>query len=356
MGDSAELLMPKLGLTMTEGTVARWLVAPGERFSAGDIIVVIETDKIANDVEAPASGEMTAHLSFEGDIVPVGTPIAKWHLEGTDTRAHAISEAAPQPAAIERPDGTPLEHVSPARSRGPTERIVATPYARRLAQEAGLDLAHVAGTGPRGRIKAADVQRAKEAPPTTRQLAPIPLSVDPAPRSPVPLTSPSFISANVDVSALRALDARLAATRDRPFERLAYIALACTKALVGDSDESIRLGFESNRVLAVFECTARDTLSAVAARSAHALPATGNGDIAIFIVEGRTRLLVPAIPPGWRMALGVGDVHTAHRGEATHEMTLAITYDSAKLDYTSAARVLDRIAALLEEPLHLLAI
>lgn len=356
MGDNADLLMPKLGLTMTEGTVARWLVAPGERFSAGDIIVVIETDKIANDVEAPASGEMTAHLSSEGDVVPIGTPIAQWRLEGTDTRARAASEAAPQPAAIERPDAPPRAAVSPGSSRSPTERIIATPYARRLAREAGLDLAHVAGTGPRGRIKAADVQRVKEAPATRRQLAPIPLSADPAPRSLTPLTSLSFISADVDVTALRALDARLAATRDRPFERLIYVALACTKALVGDDDESVRLGFEANRTLSVIECTAHDTLSAIAARSGHAQPATGNGDIAIFIVEGRTRLLVPAIPPGWRMALGVSAVQTVRHGETTHEMTLAITYDSAAMDHTSAAHVLDRIAALLEEPLHLLAI
>jgi pyruvate dehydrogenase E2 component (dihydrolipoamide acetyltransferase) len=356
MGDSADLLMPKLGLTMTEGTVARWLVAPGERFSAGDIIVVIETDKIANDIEAPASGEMTAHLSSEGDVVPIGTPIAKWRLEGTDTRARAISEAAPQPAAVDRPDGAPRAAVSPANSRSSAERIVATPYARRLAREAGLDLAHLAGTGPRGRIKAVDVLHAKEARPTSRQLAPIPLSAEPAPRSPAPLTSSSFISADVDVSALRTLDARLAGARDRPFGRLTYLALACTKALASDSDEPVRLGFESNRSLAVFECTASDTLSAMAARSAHAQPATGNGDIAIFMVEGRARLLVPALPPGWRMALGVGGVRSVRGGEATHQMTLALTYDASDRDHTSAAQVLDRIAALLEEPLHLLAI
>jgi len=355
MGDIADLLMPKLGLTMTEGTVARWLVGPGERFSAGDIVVVIETDKIANDVEAPASGEMTAHLSSEGDVVPVGTPIAQWRLEGTRTTDRATPGVAPGAAEIERPDAVPLAAVSPASSRSSPARIVATPYARRLAREAGLDLGQLSGSGPRGRIKAADVLRAKEAPATNRQLVPTPLGAERATGTPRLLASHAFLSADVDVSALRALDARLATARERPFERLSYIALACTKAFVGDGDESVRLGFESNRTLGMIECTARDTLSAVVARSARAQPDTAGGDIAIFIVEGRAGLFLPVIPPGWRMAIGVGGVRTARRGETTHEMTLAIAYDSTALDHTSAARLLNRIAALLEEPLHLLA-
>lgn len=355
MGDIADLLMPKLGLTMTEGTVARWLVAPGERFSAGDIVVVIETDKIANDVEAPASGEMTAHLSSEGDVVPVGTPIAQWRLEGTRAPDRATPEIAPETAKIERPDAAPLAAATPASSRSSAARIVATPYARRLAREAGLNLAQVSGSGPRGRIKAVDVLRAKEAPTTSRQLAPAPRSMERAAQSAGPSLSLSFLSIDVDVSALRAIDARLTATRDQPFDRLTYIALACTKALVGDGDESVRIGFELNRALSAIECTAHDTLTAVAARSAHAQPGTADGDIAIFMVEGRAGLFVPAIPPGWRMALGVGGVRMARRGETTHEMTLAIAYDGTALDHASAAQILDRIAALLEEPLHLLA-
>ena len=75
---ATDFVMPKLGLTMTEGTVARWGVTPGSRFEAGDIIVVVETDKIAYDVEAPAPGILHAVLVSEGDAVPVGTPIGRW--------------------------------------------------------------------------------------------------------------------------------------------------------------------------------------------------------------------------------------------------------------------------------------
>jgi pyruvate/2-oxoglutarate dehydrogenase complex dihydrolipoamide acyltransferase (E2) component len=68
------------------------------------------------------------------------------------------------------------------------------------------------------------------------------------------------------------------------------------------------------------------------------------------------RLVAPAPPHGWRIALGVGGVRATHGGDATHEMTLAMTYDTTTMDHTSAARLLERIASLLEEPLHLLAI
>ena len=88
--------MPKLGLTMTEGTVARWDVAPGGRFQAGDIILVVETDKIAYDVEAPGPGILQEVLVAAGSAVPVGTPIGRWDvgdikvsLDAPNIEAHA---------------------------------------------------------------------------------------------------------------------------------------------------------------------------------------------------------------------------------------------------------------------------
>jgi pyruvate dehydrogenase E2 component (dihydrolipoamide acetyltransferase) len=78
MTPTAEIVMPKLGLTMTEGRIARWVVAPGAHFAAGDVIVEIETDKIVNEVEAPAAGTLLELLEPEGATTPVGTPIARW--------------------------------------------------------------------------------------------------------------------------------------------------------------------------------------------------------------------------------------------------------------------------------------
>ena len=356
MGDIADLLMPKLGLTMTEGTVARWLVSPGQRFSAGDIIVVIETDKIANDVEAPASGEMADLLSPEGDVVPVGTPIARWRLEGVPAAGRPATETVSAPKMEDLPKVALPRDAAPAPPRGPEERIISTPYARRLAREAGIDLKFVGGSGPRGRIKAADVLDAKGGQVSSRQLTPIAPAVERATHTAPARSALSFVSADADVTALRALDNRLAGASGRTFERLTYVVLACTKALAGDGEEPVRIGFDMGGSLVAIECSPRDTLSAMATRIAKAQRGSDAGDLAIFIVEGKTRLLVPTIPQGWRMALGVGGVRAARGGAVSHEMTLAVSYDSSALDHASAARLLDDMIALVEEPLHLLAI
>src|SRR5215469_12419092 len=97
---TTDFVMPKLGLTMTEGTVARWDVSPGGRFKSGDIIVVVETDKIAYDVEAPASGVLEEVLVAAGNVVPVGAPIGRWDIgDSTASFAAADVDAPVQPAA-----------------------------------------------------------------------------------------------------------------------------------------------------------------------------------------------------------------------------------------------------------------
>jgi pyruvate dehydrogenase E2 component (dihydrolipoamide acetyltransferase) len=348
MGEVVDLLMPKLGLTMTEGTVARWLAAPGARFAAGDAIVVIETDKIANEVEAPSAGELMTLLSSEGEVVPVGTPIARWQLDEISGQA---AKAPPEPAATASKPTSSASSLSPPISAD--NRIVSTPYARRLAREASLDLSSISGSGPRGRIKAADVLQALEAQAAVQSVAPAPTAMQ---RAAAMSAAPalSFVSVDVDVSALRILDARLAGMQDRPFKRHAYLALACIKALHAHGETPVRLGVPVNGQLATIQGTARDTLSAIAARMAHIQSDNAEGDVAIYVVDGRARQLVPALPQGWRMALGVGGVRAIRSGDATHEMTMTIVHD-ATTDHIFAAEFLDRIAALLEEPLHLLA-
>lgn len=356
MSEVVDLLMPKLGLTMTEGTVARWLASPGQKFAAGDVIVVVETDKIANEVEAPAAGEMIALLVAEGDVVPVGVPIAQWRLEGGTTAARPAPEIVPHPAAGQASrSSSPGDLAAPPPPRS-THRIVATPYARRLAREASLDLADIAGSGPGGRIKAADVLRARENPTPNQQIASAAIATlrtAPAAASPAAL---SFATVDVDVSALHALDSRLMRSRDGLFERRPYLALACIKALDPEDETLVRLGFPIGGGLASLEGAARDTLSAIVARLAQLPSAIGGGDMVIFMAEGRTRLLAPAVPGGWRMALGAGGIRVVRGEDATHHTTLTLTYDVATIDHDFAAQLLDRIAALLEEPLHLLAV
>lgn len=128
------ILIPKLGLTMTEATLAECRVEAGDRVKAGDVIFVIETEKVANDIVASGDGVIEAVHATPGDVLAVGAALATL-LTDVDVKADA-SEAAPQAS--------------------PT-RVVATPLARRLAAQSGLDIATTSGSGPGGRIVADDV-------------------------------------------------------------------------------------------------------------------------------------------------------------------------------------------------------
>ena len=120
MSGELELKIPKLGLTMTEGTVTEWLVDPGQSFQAGDILVIIETDKIANEIEAPAAGTLSEVLVQPGETMDVGVAIARWR-----PAEQAVADPAPAPAA---PAETPA-----ADRRRPATRFEAS-LARRMAQ------------------------------------------------------------------------------------------------------------------------------------------------------------------------------------------------------------------------------
>ena len=116
MGNDSTLVMPKLGLTMTEGTITEWRVKPGESFTAGQIIAVVETEKIANEVEAPGQGVMSEHLASKGDTIAVGEPIAQWSLHHKAT--HSIT--SPVRAKNTRPTATQF----PIRKNYPKQKIL----------------------------------------------------------------------------------------------------------------------------------------------------------------------------------------------------------------------------------------
>ncbi|WP_193370617.1 pyruvate dehydrogenase complex dihydrolipoamide acetyltransferase [Pelagibius marinus] len=174
------ILMPALSPTMTEGTLAKWLVKEGDEVTSGDVIAEIETDKATMEVEAVDEGTVGKIMVAEGtDGVPVNKVIAVLLEEGED--ASAISEApeAPAPKAAEteaakpassgngttpptvNPQVTDAVTQAPAAPSGPEGRIFASPLARRIAKDKGVDLAAVKGSGPHGRIVKADVEAAQ---------------------------------------------------------------------------------------------------------------------------------------------------------------------------------------------------
>ncbi|WP_434286770.1 pyruvate dehydrogenase complex dihydrolipoamide acetyltransferase [Celeribacter sp. SCSIO 80788] len=166
-----ELLMPALSPTMEEGTLAKWLVKEGDTVSSGDVIAEIETDKATMEFEAVDEGVVGKILVAEGtEGVKVNAPIAILLEEGEDASAAATAAAAPAPAAAEAPkaEAAPAPAVAAPAPAAPVaasgERIFASPLARRIAAQKGLDLAAIAGSGPKGRIVKADVENATATP------------------------------------------------------------------------------------------------------------------------------------------------------------------------------------------------
>jgi pyruvate dehydrogenase E2 component (dihydrolipoamide acetyltransferase) len=160
---SIELKMPALSPTMEEGTLARWLVKEGDTVSSGDLIAEIETDKATMEFEAVDEGVITQLLVAEGtDGVKVGTVIAI--IQGEDDGAIAAPKAAaaaaqaPKPAAVAAPAPAPVTAPVAAPSHSSGDRIKASPLAKRIAANSGVDLAAISGTGPNGRIVKADVE------------------------------------------------------------------------------------------------------------------------------------------------------------------------------------------------------
>jgi pyruvate dehydrogenase E2 component (dihydrolipoamide acetyltransferase) len=153
--------MPALGMAQETGRLLKWFRREGEAVQQGEPLMEIETDKVTVDIEAPASGVLAAVRAQEGDEVPVGRVIALILAPGEEPPSQA-GAGAPAPGAAEavRAGGAP-EAAGPAPAAATVPgRIPASPKARRLAQERGVDLASLRGTGPEGSVVAADVMAA----------------------------------------------------------------------------------------------------------------------------------------------------------------------------------------------------
>jgi pyruvate dehydrogenase E2 component (dihydrolipoamide acetyltransferase) len=158
---AVEVFLPKLGMMQTEGLLVKWLRDEGAQVAAGEAIAVVETDKADVELEAPADGRLVARSLAEGESAPVGTVIAYIAAPGetvTSPPPPVTSGGAAEPTAPLAEDGVRAT----AAGNGDTDAPVpkASPVARRLARELGVDLATVTATGPGGRVTEADVRAA----------------------------------------------------------------------------------------------------------------------------------------------------------------------------------------------------
>jgi pyruvate dehydrogenase E2 component (dihydrolipoamide acetyltransferase) len=191
------ITLPKLGLDMTEGTFVNWVKKEGDQVKSGDVVAEIESDKATIEIESTASGVLTKQLVKVGDVVPVGAAIAEIGAEGAETGpvnkgatpAQAdVKAAAPAPATNGAANGATngkAAPVAPSTSVGEEfpAGAKASPLARRVAEEKGIDLRQVQGTGPGGRITKADVEGFKPG------AAPAPAA---APAQGVTLATPNY--------------------------------------------------------------------------------------------------------------------------------------------------------------------
>ena len=201
--------MPQMGFDMQEGTVVRWLKTEGSQVELGDPIAEIETDKAVVEFESYASGVLQTILVPEGTTVPVGEPIAIVAAEGEAptepaTRRPDRPSEAEAPVVAAPPAPFPQREV-PATAAGETR---ASPVARRLAQERGVDLTQVAGTGPGGRITREDVLTFESAPAPATVSTPVP--TEPATAAAAPASSTeSAAGERVPLSRMRQQIARV---------------------------------------------------------------------------------------------------------------------------------------------------
>ncbi len=409
-----ELVMPKLGLTMTEGVLAEWRVSPGQPFRSGDVLLVVETDKIASEVEADSDGVLIETTIPAGETVAVGTPIARWSANGAG--AAPAPEPAEAPAA--KPAPTPVAAnarplPAPVRSNG--ERILSTPLARRRAEGLGVDLGTVAGSGPRGRIKVADVEAAAQ---TRPALQPAPQPELQAPKIDAPVAERSkpttlqatvarrltaakrdvphfYLAAEAEVTELAALRDRLNADTESGLPRISmtHLVLAAVgRALaampemdrvwddeppggailaLGRGDIGMAVDTPRGLVAPVLRGAATLPLDRLAAEAAALTRRARDGRLTEEDFQGgavtvsnagmhNVTYMTSIINPGQSSILGVGSVRSVFRPDAAgtpvlkRELGLVLSADHRLFDGVTALAFLNRIIAGLERPLRLL--
>ncbi|MGA0117910.1 MAG: 2-oxoglutarate dehydrogenase, E2 component, dihydrolipoamide succinyltransferase [Ilumatobacteraceae bacterium] len=212
----AEITLPQLGETVTEGTITRWFKKVGESVAADEPLFEVSTDKVDTEVPSPIAGVLTEIRVAEGDTVPVGTVIA---VVGDSAGAPAPAPAAPAPAAAPAPTPPPAPAPAPAPAAAPapvaappaptspvaapassTEGMVLSPVVRKLISENGLDASRINGTGPGGRITRDDVMAVIDSG-TARPAAAAPAA--PAPVSAAPVAAAPAVSAPRVVAGAR---------------------------------------------------------------------------------------------------------------------------------------------------------
>lgn len=369
-----ELLIPKLGLTMTEGVLVEWMVKPGDAFKVEQGIFVVESEKAANEVGAEADGVLLEIIAQVGDTLPCGSVIGYWDDGQVGEGAAAPVAQVPVPTEATRGAQAPAVAApviaAPANASG--QRIPVTPLARRVAVQHGVDLAVITGSGPRGRVRAKDVIAKVELQAQSQQG----LSVKNTSNSPAAMTDAAtdvgasagalrtptnlertvaqrltaakqqvphfYLSVEAEMSAVMALRAQLNVAQTRKKLTLNHFVLAAVgQALrampevnqvwtedgilsLGQSDVGMAVNTEKGLMVPVLRDVGQQSLGAIAAQAGELIARAQAGRLTSADMHGGAitvsnagmhdvTYMTSIINPGQSMILGVGSIREVFR-------------------------------------------
>jgi pyruvate dehydrogenase E2 component (dihydrolipoyllysine-residue acetyltransferase) len=396
---ASEVKLPRLGQGMESGTIVKWLKSEGDPVEKGEPLYELDTDKVTQEVEADSSGVLLKIAVQEGEV-PVGQTIAVIGEEGEEIPAissepeMASSEEPAEVVSTQQEDGRPAEAVAEPSAVPSSGRVKASPLARRIARERGIDLAALSGTGPEGRIVAEDVERAVAAPAA-------------APAAPVPageverrdLTSvrktiarrlteawqiPVFqLQASADMTRVNALLERLRSDDGPRFTVTDVLTKVCATSLTRHrevnaqwTDDAILLFPTANvgiavaapqgLVVPVIHGAERLGLAEIAKARSEVVARAREGklqradledgtftisNLGMYRVEKFTAVLNP--PQAAIVAVGAIEDRVVPDGDGVKVrpvMTLTATFDHRAVDGAPAAEFLQSVKDLLEEP------
>ncbi|TMK94234.1 MAG: 2-oxo acid dehydrogenase subunit E2 [Actinobacteria bacterium] len=394
---ATEIKLPRLGQGMESGTIVKWLKSEGDPVEKGEPLYELDTDKVTQEVEADASGVLLKIAISEGEV-EVGKTIAVIGEQGESVPDETPApEAAAKPEAKrESPPSETLQQTVARDERRDGDRVKASPLARRIARERGIELTSLTGTGPEGRIVAEDVERAAAAPAPTAAVAEAPGEVEVVELSSLRRTvarrmteawqAPAFqISMSADMTRALAVRARLVELRAdgaKPtisdlLTKVAAAALMRHREVnahfAGDSvrlmpsaDIGIAVATERGLLVPVIRGCERRTIPEIASARADLVERARTGKLQQGDLEGGTFTIsnlgmygveqfVAVLNPPQAAILAVGavqDTPVAVDGvvQIRPVMTMTLTCDHRSVDGATAADFLRTVKTFLEEP------
>jgi pyruvate dehydrogenase E2 component (dihydrolipoamide acetyltransferase) len=387
---AVEVVMPKFGLTMNDGILKRFLKQPGETVTEGEPLFEVETEKVLNEVPAPASGVLVAFLFNEEDTVDCGVTVAIIAQPGEDVEAlkARYRSAAPRPDAH---PGAPPPTPAGAKDASAAARRAITPIARKRAAELGVDLSKVAGTGPGGRVTREDVEHAAaaaQAAPAPRAAAVVQAAeagaVIPlkgmrktiAERMMQSLHGSAQLTLSTEADVTAAADLRAHLGREAEFTYTDLMIHAVARALRrhprlnsaledgaiklrGEVNIGMAVALEEGLIVPVIRNADRKTLREIAAETRELGKRAREGKLRLEDVEGGTFTITnlgtygvdaftPIINHGEAAILGLGRIierPAIYRGEIARRfmMTLSLTFDHRIVDGAPAAAFLQTV-------------